>query len=58
MQQHHEVGVVVERRKLDSPWADHAWTPIAVLPEPRRSRPGAGLPATRNASSSISARPC
>ncbi|MCP4564920.1 MAG: DUF3305 domain-containing protein [Bosea sp.] len=33
-QQHHEVGVVVERRKLDSPWADHAWAPIAVLPEP------------------------
>ena len=33
-QQHHEVGVVVERRKLDSPWADHAWVPIAVLPEP------------------------
>lgn len=33
-QQHHEVGVVVERRKLDSPWADHVWAPIAVLPEP------------------------
>jgi hypothetical protein len=33
-QQHHEVGVVVERRRLDSPWADHAWAPIAVLPEP------------------------
>ena len=26
-----EVGVIVERRNLDSPWADHAWIPIAVL---------------------------
>ncbi len=27
-----EVGVVVERRKLSNPWADHAWMPVAVLP--------------------------
>jgi hypothetical protein len=26
------IGVVVERRKLASPWADHAWLPVAVLP--------------------------
>lgn len=33
-QQHIEVGIVVERRAVDSPWIDHAWTPLAVLPEP------------------------
>lgn len=27
-----DVGVVVERRRLTSPWADHAWAPVAVLP--------------------------
>ncbi len=26
------VGVVVERRKLVSPWLDHVWMPVAVLP--------------------------
>ena len=29
---HFEVGVVVARRKLKGPWADHAWLPQAVLP--------------------------
>ena len=33
-QQHIAVGIVVERRSVDSPWADHAWAPLAVLPEP------------------------
>ena len=33
-QQHIEVGIVAERRRIDSPWADHAWAPLAVLPEP------------------------
>jgi Protein of unknown function (DUF3305) len=27
------VGVVVERREIDSPWADHVWAPVAVLPD-------------------------
>lgn len=27
------VGVVVERRESDSPWIDHAFKPIAVLPD-------------------------
>ncbi len=27
-----EVGVVVERRRLKNPWADHSWAPVAVLP--------------------------
>nr|WP_274423897.1 DUF3305 domain-containing protein [Chelativorans sp. YIM 93263] len=26
-----EVGVIVERRVLKNPWADHAWVPVAVL---------------------------
>jgi hypothetical protein len=26
------LGVVVERRKSDHPWQDHAWVPVAVLP--------------------------
>ena len=26
-----EVGVIVERRVLKNPWADHAWMPVAVL---------------------------
>jgi hypothetical protein len=26
------VGVIVERRKLDNPWVDHAWLPSAILP--------------------------
>jgi|RhiMetdeSRZDD1v2_1073273.scaffolds.fasta_scaffold107323_2 hypothetical protein len=28
-----EVGVVVERRRLKSPWAEFSWQPVAVLPE-------------------------
>lgn len=31
--EHRTVGVVVERRELDSPWADHVWAPVAVLPD-------------------------
>jgi len=27
-----QVGIVVERRKLASRWADHAWRPAALLP--------------------------
>ncbi|HET8726460.1 MAG TPA: DUF3305 domain-containing protein [Alphaproteobacteria bacterium] len=27
-----KIGVVVERRKLENPWIDHAWIPNAVLP--------------------------
>ncbi len=29
---HFEVGVVVAKRKLKSPWADYAWLPHSVLP--------------------------
>ena len=26
------VGVVVERRRIDHPWQDYAWRPVAVIP--------------------------
>jgi hypothetical protein len=26
-----EIGVIVERRRLSNPWAEHAWMPITVL---------------------------
>lgn len=26
------VGIVVERREIDNPWADHTWAPVAVIP--------------------------
>ena len=38
-QQHIEVGIVAERRRIESPWADHAWAPLAVLPEPPELAP-------------------
>ncbi len=27
-----DIGVIVARKKLDSPWADYAWLPHSVLP--------------------------
>ncbi|MFX7086587.1 DUF3305 domain-containing protein, partial [Acinetobacter baumannii] len=27
------VGVVVERRKADSPWIDFLWRPVGILPD-------------------------
>ncbi len=38
-----EVGVVVMRRKLKGPWADHAWLPHAVLPAAPAAAPGTRL---------------
>lgn len=26
------IGVVVERRRIDHPWQDHEWLPVAVIP--------------------------
>jgi len=26
------VGVIIERREVDHPWADHRWLPVAVVP--------------------------
>jgi len=33
------VGVVVERRKATSPWADYIWQPVAVLPGEPDTKP-------------------
>jgi len=27
-----KIGVVLERRRIDSPWQDHAWTAVGVIP--------------------------
>jgi len=43
------VGVVVERRKLDNPWADWAWKPVDVLPDPPAMEPWRMLKAEGNA---------
>lgn len=37
------VGIVAERRKLDSPWADHDWRPYAVLESVPDIEPGAKI---------------
>jgi len=26
------LGIVLERRKIDNPWVDHTWRPVAVIP--------------------------
>lgn len=38
-----QVGVLVARRKLKGPWADHAWLPHAVLPAVPATPPGTRL---------------
>jgi Protein of unknown function (DUF3305) len=38
-----EVGVLIAKRKLSGPWADHAWLPHAVLPAAPETRPGTKL---------------
>jgi hypothetical protein len=40
-----EVGVLIVRRKLDNPWADHVWLPYEVLPAAPAARPGTKLSA-------------
>lgn len=33
------VSVIVERRPASSPWIDHVWMPVAVLPAPTVAQP-------------------
>jgi hypothetical protein len=33
------VGVVVAKRRLLGPWAEHAWLPVAILPAPPATEP-------------------
>jgi hypothetical protein len=44
-----EIGVVVERRRLNNPWADHAWMPVAVLAGAPRAEPWTVLDETPEA---------
>jgi hypothetical protein len=34
-----DVGIVIAKRRLKGPWQDHAWLPVAVLPEPPEVAP-------------------
>ena len=38
-----QVGVLIAKRKLKGPWADHAWLPHAVLPAAPETAPGTRL---------------
>lgn len=38
-----DVGVLIARRKLKGPWADHAWLPHAILPAVPEAHPGTRL---------------
>jgi hypothetical protein len=44
-----EVGVIVERRALQNPWVDHAWTPVAVLAGTPAAAPWTALSETPQA---------
>ena len=44
-EEHLEVGVLIARRKLKGPWANHAWLPHAVLPAAPATPPGTKLSA-------------
>lgn len=35
------LGVIVERRRIDHPWQDYTWRPVAVLPGAAPQDPGA-----------------
>src|ERR687889_141494 len=43
-----EVGVLIAKRKLKSPWADHAWLPYAVLPAAPTTSPGTRVSASED----------
>jgi len=52
-----DIGVIVARKKLKSPWADHAWLPYAVLPAVPDTAPGTPL-GTDGADELFYAGPC
>jgi hypothetical protein len=43
------VGVIIERREAASPWIDHVWQPVAVLPGLPETKPWTELAADGNA---------
>ncbi len=42
-ERHVDVGVIVARKRLGSPWADHAWVPHSVLPAVPSAAPWTSL---------------
>ena len=40
---HHEIGVIVEKRVLKGPWGGTTWRPVAVLPAAPALAPGTRL---------------
>jgi hypothetical protein len=40
-----EIGVVLERRRVDHPWQEHAWRAVAVLPDVPAAPPGTEIAA-------------
>jgi hypothetical protein len=38
-----QLGIVVERRKIDHPWQEYAWRPVAVIPGAGPMDPGEGM---------------
>lgn len=43
-----EVGIIVARRRLKGPWADHAWLPVEALPAAAVAAPGTKLSETED----------
>ena len=43
-----QLGIVVERRKIDNRWQDYAWRPVAVFPGAAPMEPGERMRLLRN----------
>jgi Protein of unknown function (DUF3305) len=43
VEHHFDIGVIVARKRLRTPWADHAWLPHAVLAGVPAAEPGTPL---------------
>jgi hypothetical protein len=43
-----EVGIIVARRRLKGPWADHAWLPVEALPSVPAAAAGTKLSETED----------
>lgn len=42
-ERHHDIGVVLRRKMLRSPWAESQWLPEAALPDVPAAEPGTAL---------------
>jgi hypothetical protein len=55
-EEHHPVAVVVERRAAATPWAEHVWVPVAVLPGETSAAPWTVLREDRGLTAFIAGR--